>query len=102
MFLTVEDYKDHIRLEQDDYDFERELPRFLQAAENTVLKYINRNVFTELPAEPESTDILIDANIETAILDVAGYYFDNKGAYDNDMVNSILDASVGHLRVIEV
>lgn len=101
MFLTVSNLKDHIRIEQDDYDFERELPRFLQAAENKVIKYINRNVFNELPAEPEETDIVIDESIEAAILDVAGYYFDNKGAYDSEMIDSILDSSVGHLRVIE-
>lgn len=101
MFLSLAELKRHVRIESDDLDFDTELVRFLKAAEIRVIKYINRNVYETLPETPLDNDIVIDASIEAAILDVAGYLFDNKGALDDDLIYSIMDSIVGHLRIIE-
>lgn len=102
MFVQLSELKDHLRITQDDIDFDRELPRFLSAAEVSVLKYLNRNVYAELPAEPEPNDIVIDDSIKLAILDVAAYMFDNKAMLDRDMVTNIMDATVSHYRIMYV
>lgn len=102
MFCQVVELKEHVRITQDDFEFDRELERFLKAAEIRVLKYLNRNVYTELPTTPEDNDIVIDDSIKVAILDVAGYMFDNKGMVDSDMIHSIMESSVSHHRIMYI
>lgn len=103
MLVQLSDLKDHVRLTAEDVEFDRELSRFLMASENRVIAYINRKVHkTSIPEGSPETDVLLDGSIEAGILDLAGYYFDNKGQLDDSMVESILDSTVGHLRIVEV
>lgn len=102
MFVSVSDLKKHVRIESDDLEFDYELNRFLNSAHNKVLSFVNRNVYETLPDEPLSTDILINDSIRAAILDLAGYYFDYKGSYDANIIHSILESTVGHLRLTEI
>lgn len=99
MFCHLAELKEHVRVTPDELEFDRELTRALQSAENRVLSYLNRNVYAELPESPEKTDILINDSIKSGILDLAGYYFDNKGSLDAEMVSAILDSTVGHLKI---
>lgn len=99
MFVKLSEIKEHVRLTAEEVEFDRELKRNLLAAEQRVKSYINRDFYIELPDEPKSTDILFNESIKTAILEVAGYYFDSKGSISNDIVLSMLNAYVGFLRV---
>lgn len=98
-FPTLLAFKSHINIEQVDLEFDRQLSYALSASKNKVLSYVNRKVYEVMPEEPELTDILLDDSINFAILDLAGYYFDNKGNLDNHIINSILESTVGHLRL---
>ena len=71
----------------------------MAAAQEKVKAYLNRDVFVSLPDSPSDTDILLNDSISRAILEIAGYYFDAKGSVDASMVNNMLDAFVGHLRL---
>lgn len=101
-FVTVSELKEHVRVTSDDVEFDRELRRNIDAAQAKVIAYCNRNIFetvADLPAEPAATDMVQDASIQRAIIEVAGYYFDNKGALDPGMIENMLEALVGQYRV---
>lgn len=102
MFVELNDLKNHINIDQSEFDFDADLTMTLKSAQRQVVAYVNRNVFETLPDPAEDNDILVDDSIKYAILELAGYMFDNKGAIDSDIVSSILDMTVGHLRIIEI
>ena len=99
MFCNVAELREHVRIDAQDIDFDRELSRLLQSSERRVIAYLNRNVYAEMPAEPLETDIEVNESIKAAILDLAGYYFDNKGNIDLSVIDAILDGHVLHLKV---
>lgn len=98
-FSTVNDLKNHLNLTDGEVEFDAELPRHLAAAREKVVAYVNRGVYETLPDDPADTDITVNDSINRAILEIAGYYFDAKGTVDKDMVDNMLEAFVGHLRM---
>lgn len=101
-FPTIYDLKSHLNITEDENEFDNELPRHLSAAEEKVKAYMNRTVYaneSDVPAEPESGYIVVNESINRAVLEIAGYYFDAKGSVNSDMLNNMLEAIVGHLRM---
>lgn len=98
-FPTIFDFKHHLNLTIDEVEYDEELPRHLTAAKEKVIAYVNRGVFESMPSEPASTDMVVNDSISRAILEIAGYYFDAKGAVDSGMINNMLESFVGHLRM---
>lgn len=99
---TLYELKSHLNLTQDENEFDGELPRHLAAAKEKVKAYINRTVYDsqgDVPAEPESDYIVVNDSISRAVLEIAGYYFDAKGSVNTDMLDNMLEAFVGHLRL---
>lgn len=98
-YVGLSDLKNHLNLTADEIDFDSELPRHLRAAIEVVRSFLNRGVYESLPVEPDASDIEVNDSINRAVLEIAGYYFDAKGAVDRSMVNNMLMAFVGHLRL---
>lgn len=101
-FPTVFDFKTHLNLTADEIEYDAELPRHLEAAKEKVIAYVNRPVFEEAPPEPLANSLIVNSSINRAILDIAGYYFDAKGAVDSSLVSNMLEAFVGHERLTRI
>lgn len=88
MYAHLEELKEHVRITEDDYEFDRELQRMLSSANNVVKAYLTI-----------TTDEHPEANlIKLAVLELACYYFDNKGRLNTQMIDDLLQVTVGHLR----
>jgi len=99
---SLYELKYHLNLTEDESEFDRELPRHLSAATEKVMAYINRPVYltdADVPADPEAGYIVVNESISRAVLEIAGYYFDAKGSVNTDMLDNMLEAFVGHLRL---
>lgn len=101
-FPAVYDLKSHLNLTSDEIEYDAELPRHLDAAKEKVIAYVNRPVYEELPDSPLPKYLVVNNSVTRAILEIAGYYFDAKGAVDSSMVENMLDAFVGHERLSRV
>lgn len=83
----------------DETDYDSELTRHLAAAKLKVTGYLNRGIYETLPPSPLQTDLELNESINRCILELAGYYFESKGAVELDIISSILDAFVGDYRL---
>ncbi|GEM_PF-3215537 len=98
-FPTVSELKEQLRITNEETEFDNILATDLGAAKGRVLAFLNRPVVEALSNPSVDNEIEVNESIKSAILNVAGYSFDNTNNLDEEMIRAILKSCVGHLRL---